>query len=248
MAYTSSTIIGARPSDSSSAMSSRGDSTSTRASESMRCSPPDKRAGDLGAALAETREQLEGPVEAVGHAPAAEAVAERERQVLLDGEGGEHRPALGGVGDAGTCEAVGGLAGHVLAVDQHRARGRGDQPAGHPGDGGLADAVGSEQRRERGAAGIVRPVEVVASADTAAEVADQLRETKGVGAVVVPTAESWRADGDQLLQVYLAEDPASDAGAAALERIRAADVGRVGGSPAEDADFVSPLRQRRPGS
>ena len=39
--YTSSMTIGARPSDSSSAMSSRGGCTSTRASDSMRCSPPE---------------------------------------------------------------------------------------------------------------------------------------------------------------------------------------------------------------
>ena len=31
-------------------------------------------------------------------------------------------------------------------VDPHRARGRGDEPGGHPGDGGLAGAVGAEER------------------------------------------------------------------------------------------------------
>ena len=60
-----------------------------------------------------------------------------------------------------------------------------------------------------------------------------------MGSVVVPTSDSWRSDGDQLVQVYLADDPASDAGTAALDRVRSADVGRVGGSPAQDADFVS---------
>ena len=41
VAYTSSMITGARPRESSSVMSSFGSRTSTRASESIRCSPPE---------------------------------------------------------------------------------------------------------------------------------------------------------------------------------------------------------------
>ena len=62
----------------------------------------------------------------------------------------------------------------------------------------------------------------------------------GVAAVAAPDDEAWRDGDGQLLQVYLAEDPASAAGKAALERVRtAAGEDDVGGSAAEDADFVS---------
>ncbi|WP_027859984.1 MMPL family transporter [Marmoricola sp. URHB0036] len=87
--------------------------------------------------------------------------------------------------------------------------------------------------------GVLRPVEVLVPADAADAAATELRGTEGVGAVVSPPDDAWRAEGDQLLQVYLASDPASDAGGSALDRIRSTRAGRVGGSPAQDADFVS---------
>ena len=46
----------------------------------------------------------------------------------------------------GPPEPVDGRAGHVRALDEHRALGRRHQPGGHAGDGGLADAVRAEQR------------------------------------------------------------------------------------------------------
>ena len=84
--------------------------------------------------------------------------------------------------------------------------------------------------------GVLRPVEVLGDGERAAAV----REVDGVAAVAAPDDEAWRDGDGQLLQVYLAEDPASSAGKAALERVRTA-VGEddVGGSAAEDADFVS---------
>jgi putative drug exporter of the RND superfamily len=87
-------------------------------------------------------------------------------------------------------------------------------------------------------AGILRPVEVLTPSSEYDEVAGRLRETDGVASVVTPERHGWRAGGEQLVQVYLADDPASDAGTATLDRVRALDVGRVGGSPAQDADFV----------
>lgn len=93
-------------------------------------------------------------------------------------------------------------------------------------------------------AGVLRPVEVLAGEDEADGLVRALRDVDGVASVVAPADDGWRAEGDRLLQVYLADDPSSSAGRATLDRVRdrvadqAPDAG-VGGSPAEDADFVS---------
>ena len=90
--------------------------------------------------------------------------------------------------------------------------------------------------------GVVRPVQLLGASDAAGEAVGRLRQVPGVAAVAVPTSSAWTQQGRRLLQVYLADDPASSAGKAALERVRveasSLDL-RVGGSPAEDADFVS---------
>ena len=61
--------------------------------------------------------------------------------------------------------------------------------------------------------------------------------------MAAPAGEGWRVDGQALLQVWSADDPASDAGRATLGRLRAElapdDDVSVGGSPAEDADFIT---------
>ncbi|MDO9455360.1 MMPL family transporter [Nocardioides sp.] len=89
-------------------------------------------------------------------------------------------------------------------------------------------------------AGVLRPVEVVVPESDVQTVADEVRGLQGVGAVAVPAADGWTADGRSLLQVWLTDDPASDGGRDALDRVRTAvGTDRVGGSPAEDADFVS---------
>jgi hypothetical protein len=103
-------------------------------------------AGELVAALAEAGEGREGLVEDAGPTAPAEPAAERQRQVLLDGEGGEHRPALGGVGHAGPGDLVRRAARHVAAADHH-APGRGSHQAGrHPGHRRLPHAVGADDR------------------------------------------------------------------------------------------------------
>ena len=85
-------------------------------------------------------------------------------------------------------------------------------------------------------AGVLRPVEVLADGGQA----EELAPVDGVAAVAAPADAAWRDAGTQLLQVYLADDPASAEGKAALERVRD-EVGKavVGGSAAEDADFVT---------
>jgi putative drug exporter of the RND superfamily len=84
--------------------------------------------------------------------------------------------------------------------------------------------------------GVLRPVEVLADGDEAQE----LESVEGVAAASAPADAAWRDGGTQLLQVYLTDDPASAEGKAALESVRTT-VGKdvVGGSAAEDADFVT---------
>ena len=70
-------------------------------------------------------------------------------------------------------------------------------------------------------AGVLRPTEVLAPEARAEEVAGRLADIEGVAAIVVPASEGWRVEGTALLQVWSSDDPASDAGRATLERVRA---------------------------
>ncbi|MFB7652539.1 MULTISPECIES: MMPL family transporter [unclassified Streptomyces] len=85
--------------------------------------------------------------------------------------------------------------------------------------------------------GLTQPVEVL-TADpdvTLAAVAD----LPGVAGTASP--EQWRRGDRTVVDVWTAEDPATSGGSAAAERIRTAaeEAGqRVGGLPAQDADFV----------
>ena len=63
-----------------------------------------QRPGALPAALTEAGEQLVGLLERGVDPVAAEPAPEPEREVLLDGQRGEDRPALGCVRDAGSGE------------------------------------------------------------------------------------------------------------------------------------------------
>ena len=94
--YTSSTTSGANPSDSSSAMSNRGFSTSTRERQHALLAAR-QRAGLLRAPLAEPREQPVGLVERGAHPAAAAGPAEGQLEVLLDRERREHRTPFGRV-------------------------------------------------------------------------------------------------------------------------------------------------------
>ena len=91
--------------------------------------------------------------------------------------------------------------------------------------------------------GVLRPTEVLVPDDAARTVEERLAAVNGVAAVAVPSGDAWQDGGARLLQVWSADDPASDAGRATLERVRSSAAGvdgvSVGGSPAEDADFVS---------
>lgn len=83
--------------------------------------------------------------------------------------------------------------------------------------------------------GVLRPTEVLVPVETA-DAAAELAAVDGVAGVAAPDA--WATDGVRLLQVYPTDDPSSAAGRATLDRVLALDVGDVGGTPAEDADFI----------
>jgi RND superfamily putative drug exporter len=88
--------------------------------------------------------------------------------------------------------------------------------------------------------GVVRPTEVVVPDADADSTLARLADVDGVAAAVAPAGEGWRAGGQTLVQVWTTADPSSDSGRAALDRIRdVAGDAEVGGTPAEDADFVS---------
>ena len=90
-------------------------------------------------------------------------------------------------------------------------------------------------------AGAVRPTEVLVPEAKVDEALGRLSAVAGVAAVVAPPDAAWRNDDQALLQVWAAADASSDAGRATLDAIRAVATGdaSVGGTPAEDADFVS---------
>jgi RND superfamily putative drug exporter len=92
-------------------------------------------------------------------------------------------------------------------------------------------------------AGVLRPTEVLTTPAASAETADRLSGLEGVAGVIAPPGPLWQADGTALLQVYTADDPATEEGTEALGRVRdtAGSIAgtQVGGTPAEDEDFVS---------
>jgi RND superfamily putative drug exporter len=95
-------------------------------------------------------------------------------------------------------------------------------------------------------AGVLRPTEVLVDEADADATAERLRDVPGVAGAVAP---GWTADGRALVQVWSGDDPATSAGGATLDRVRTAadDLGAdVGGTPAEDADFVTAVYGKAP--
>jgi RND superfamily putative drug exporter len=86
--------------------------------------------------------------------------------------------------------------------------------------------------------GVLRPAEVLTDGATPPD-RDGLRTA---------SPESWVRDGHRLVDVWAAADPSSAAGDTALADVRELAGGvpgaRVGGEPAEDADFISALYGR----
>jgi RND superfamily putative drug exporter len=100
--------------------------------------------------------------------------------------------------------------------------------------------------------GALSPHEVLVGGSTSPlRVAATLRRVPGVHGAVAPTGAAWRRDSTALVEVIPIADSGSAAGSATLERVRRAahatgrDV-RVGGQPAENADFVAAVYGRFP--
>jgi RND superfamily putative drug exporter len=94
--------------------------------------------------------------------------------------------------------------------------------------------------------GALLPHEILVDQADGAEpdrVAAALRAVDGIHGAVAPSAPAWRSGGSALVEAIPAPDSGSDAGGRALaavrERAHAAGAGvRVGGRPAQNADFV----------
>ena len=93
-------------------------------------------------------------------------------------------------------------------------------------------------------AGALQPHEVlVGGGASPARVAAAVRGVDGIHGAVAPEGSPWRREGTALVDAFPVADSSSAAGAATLHRVRGAahtvgpDV-RVGGQPAEEADFV----------
>ncbi|MFD5594347.1 MMPL family transporter [Streptomyces griseorubiginosus] len=87
--------------------------------------------------------------------------------------------------------------------------------------------------------GALRPTEVLVPSGRAAAAVPELAAVKGVATVIAPEGPRWQAAGERLVLVWTAADPSSGSAKHTLQQIKALDAGRVGGSPAEDDDFVS---------
>jgi len=95
-------------------------------------------------------------------------------------------------------------------------------------------------------AGVLDPVEVLATPRDASALAARLAGVDGVRGAVAPATPAWRRVGTALVAVLPAADSTSAGGHATLDRVRrAAHAGpvpaRVGGQAAADADFVAAI-------
>ena len=106
------------------------------------------------------------------------------------------------------------------------------------------------------APGVLRPTEVLLTAPAlvtepeVAAVTAQLQQLPGVAKAVAPTGAGWATPAGRLLQVWTREGPADPAGADTVTAVRSAATtipgARVGGSPAEGADFVTAVYGHAP--
>jgi RND superfamily putative drug exporter len=93
-------------------------------------------------------------------------------------------------------------------------------------------------------AGAMLPNEVLVQGSSPDRVAAALRAVKGVHGAVAPAGAGWRRGGTAVVDAFPTADSSSSAASNTLDGVRAAahavgpDV-RVGGAPAQNADFIS---------
>jgi RND superfamily putative drug exporter len=109
----------------------------------------------------------------------------------------------------------------------------------HPGD--AKQGLVALERSGIGA-GALLPHEVLVKGKNPSDVATSMRGIEGVRGAVAPQSSDWHGGGTALVEVFGQADGSSSAGRDTLDRVRsqADDLGvRVGGAPAQDADFTS---------
>ncbi len=113
-----------------------------------------QRAGQLVAAFLQAREQVHGAAQVglhVAFGPAArQARKGAQQQVVGHRQGREHPPSLGRVRQPQPRDAVGFEPVYTLAAQRDLARGGADHARQRPHGGGLAGAVGADQRHHLG--------------------------------------------------------------------------------------------------
>jgi RND superfamily putative drug exporter len=120
---------------------------------------------------------------------------------------------------------------------------------GNPSPNALATTGPADQglrvlETSRIGAGVLDPIEVLATPGDASSVAGRLDRVQGVRGAVAPIGPAWRHGGSALIDVLPAADSTSAEGHATLDRVRraahaAGTPAQVGGVAAEDADFVN---------
>jgi RND superfamily putative drug exporter len=94
--------------------------------------------------------------------------------------------------------------------------------------------------------GVLTPFEVLVRGGNPASIAKRLATVKGVEGAVAPTGAAWRHGGDSIVAVVPTADGGSNAARETLKRLRATThrmsspgAVTVGGTPADNADFIS---------
>jgi putative drug exporter of the RND superfamily len=93
-------------------------------------------------------------------------------------------------------------------------------------------------------AGALTPDEVIVAGTSPQQVAATLGRLDGVHGAVAPSGADWRSEGTALVNVFGTADSSTSAGRKTLDRVREAAHAlgsevRVGGAPAQNADFTS---------
>jgi putative drug exporter of the RND superfamily len=93
-------------------------------------------------------------------------------------------------------------------------------------------------------AGALLPHEVLIEGGSPDRVAAAMRSVHGVHGAVAPTGPAWRRGGSAIVDVFPTADSSTAAASSTLDRVRAASHSagpgvRVGGAPAQNADFIS---------